>query len=73
MPGELPKGDKAVYVFLEMIALGFALGSVDSLMSGKPWYVTTGSLVLGIACFLAGIKWAKIKQKLLVGYINPVE
>lgn len=29
MPDELPSGDKAVYVFIEMIALGFVLYAIE--------------------------------------------
>lgn len=62
MPDELPSGDKAVYIFLEMIALGFALEAVTSFMHGDIWWKWTGALALGVLFLLAGVKWLQIKM-----------
>ncbi len=67
MPSELPSGDMAVYVFLEMIALAFVFGAVDAGVSGKPWYVWAGCSVLAVLFFLAGIKWPQIKRLERIG------
>jgi len=53
------------YVFIEMIALGFVLASIEAFVNGRPWFISLICLVCGLICFLAGIKWPKIK--LLVG------
>src|ERR1039458_7885766 len=63
MSDELPSGDKAVYIFLEMIALGFALEAVAALMRGDVWWKWTGALVMGILFLVAGIKSQQIKLK----------
>jgi hypothetical protein len=63
MPDELPAGDKAVYVFLEFFALGFALASVDRFVS-KHWSAGTVCLLLTLLFFVTGIKWTKIKLKI---------
>jgi hypothetical protein len=63
MPDELPSGDKAVYIFLEMIALGFALEAVASFMRNDVWWKWIGALVMGILFLLAGVKWPQIKLK----------
>ena len=62
MPDELPSGDKAVYVILEMIALGFILEAVPSFMRGDVWWRWVGALALGILFLVAGVKWPQIKQ-----------
>lgn len=51
MPDELPSGDRAVYVFIEMIALGFVLVAITA-------------LVLAIVFFLVGIKWTSLKSRI---------
>jgi len=70
---QLPTGNTAVYVFLEMIALGFALAAVDSLVNNKPLFISFGCLVLAVFFFLIGIKWPQIKHKVgpqFVRYLN---
>jgi hypothetical protein len=64
MSDELPAGEKAVYVFLEMVAFCFLLACVDALVGKKPWLIWLGCLVLAVAFFLAGIKWPKIRKML---------
>ena len=63
MPDELPSGDKAVYVFLEIMAFCFALASVDALVAAR-WIKSACFFLVAIAFFLAGIKWPKIKVSL---------
>jgi hypothetical protein len=65
MLDEIPKGDLALYVFLEMIALGFALAAVDSFVGGKPYYVYLGSLIAAIFFFVVGINSPALKAGLL--------
>ena len=60
MPDELPRGDKAIYVFLEMIALAFVFAAVERLFDGKPWQVAT-ALVAALVFFIAGIIWSQAK------------
>lgn len=60
MPDELPRGDKAIYVFLEMIALAFVFAAVERLFGGKPWQVVA-ALVAALVFFIAGIAWSRIK------------
>ena len=64
MSDELPAGEKAVYVFLEMVAFCFLLACVDALVGKKSWFIWLSCLVLAVAFFLAGIKWPKIKKML---------
>lgn len=59
---EIPTGDKAVFAFLEMIALAFAFEGVSSLLAGSPWPVCAGSLLGAVMFFVAGIKWSWIKN-----------
>jgi hypothetical protein len=63
MVDELPSSDKVVYLFLEMIALGFALEAVSSFMHGVSWWKWLGALVLSILFLLLGIKSPQIKLK----------
>jgi hypothetical protein len=60
---ELPSGDKAVYLFLEILAFCFALASVDAFVA-KHWLASAGYVVVAIVLFVAGIKWPQIKRKL---------
>jgi hypothetical protein len=57
MPDQLPSGNMALYVFLEMVALAFVFGAVEAFGNDKPWYICVGYLALGILFFLAAIKW----------------
>ncbi|HEV1995785.1 MAG TPA: hypothetical protein VGR03_15745 [Candidatus Acidoferrum sp.] len=63
MADELPSGDKAVYIYLEFIALGFALEAVAAFVRGDGWHIWAGSIVLSAVFLLAGIKWPWIKGK----------
>jgi hypothetical protein len=72
MPDQLPSGDMAVYIFLEMLALAFVFGAVDAFLSGKPWYISTGSLAVAILFFLAGIKWAKRSSLVVIAFLMSV-
>jgi hypothetical protein len=63
MAGELPSGDTAVYLFLEILAFCFALASVDALVA-KHWLASAGYMIVAVVLFVAGIKWPRIKQKL---------
>jgi len=63
MPDEVPSGNKAVYTYLEFIALGFALEAVAAFVRGERWHIWAGSMVLSAAFLLVGIKWPSIKGK----------
>jgi hypothetical protein len=73
MADELPSGDRAVYIFLEMIALGFVLTAIDTVVNGKAPIVWLSCFVLSIIFFLAGIKWPQIKQVLGEQFSDTVE
>jgi hypothetical protein len=60
MPDEIPNGEKAAYLVVEMIALGFFLGAVDALMRGDDWWKWVGALVAGIVFMVVGVKLPKI-------------
>ena len=61
MAEEIPTGDKAVFAFLEMVALAFAFEGVSALLNDRPWEIWIGSLVGALIFFLAGIKWPSIR------------
>lgn len=61
MADEIPTGDKAVFAFLEMVALAFAFEGVSALLNGGRWPIYTGSLICAGVFFVAGIKWPKLK------------
>src|SRR5208282_153945 len=63
MPDELPTGDKAVYVILEMIALALIFAAVDALVR-KSWFIGMGCFAAAVLFFLAGIKWPQLKARL---------
>jgi hypothetical protein len=65
MLDDIPRGDLAVYVFLEMVALGFVLDSVDSFLRGDHWPKWLGAMVLALVFFVAGIKGPAVKKRLL--------
>jgi hypothetical protein len=60
MLDDIPRGDIAIYVFLEMVALGFVLDAVDALMRGDPWRKWVGATVIGLIFFVVGLKWRSI-------------
>ena len=51
MSDELPAGDKAVYVFLEIIAFCFALAFVDALVAQKAFALSLRWLLLALFFF----------------------
>ncbi len=61
---EIPTGDRAVFAFLEMVALAFAFEGVNALLNGLSWLICTGAFFGAIVFFFAGIKWPTIKQLL---------
>jgi hypothetical protein len=73
MSDELPSGDKAVYIFLEMIALGFALEAVASFMHGDVWWRWIGALALGVLFFVAAVKWLQIKLIIAPRLVSTLE
>ena len=46
---ELPTGDKAVFAFLEMVALEPAFEGVSALLNGKDWMIVAESLAASLA------------------------
>src|SRR5450755_1211987 len=64
MADDVPSGDKAVFAFLELIALAFAFEGVSALLDGKPWTRWGGAGIATIVFFVAGIKWPSIKHRL---------
>jgi hypothetical protein len=73
MSDEFPSGDKAVYIFLEMIALGFALGAVESLLRGDVWWKWSGALLMGVIFLIAGVKWPQVKAQVGPRFATLVE
>jgi hypothetical protein len=65
MLDEVPTGDKAVYIFLEMTALGFVLEAVAALVRGDAWWKWAGAFLLGASFLLLGVKWPLLKEKLV--------
>ena len=61
MLDDIPRGDIAIYVFLEMVALGFVLDAVDALMRGDPRRKWVGATVIGLIFFVVGLKWRSIR------------
>ena len=56
MTDEVPSTKLAVYLFLEMIALGFALEAVAAFMRGAEWWRWLGAIGLGIVFMVLGVK-----------------
>jgi hypothetical protein len=54
MPDELPSGDRAAYLFLEMISLAFVFGAVEDLLAGK-LVICVVALACAVLFFLAAI------------------
>jgi hypothetical protein len=63
MIDDLPTGRVAVYIFLEMIALGFALEAVAAFMRGDVWWKWCGGLLLGIIFMVLGVASGRIITK----------
>jgi hypothetical protein len=64
MADEVPAGDKAVFAFLEMIALAFAFEGTSALLNGLGWQICAKAYVVAGAFFVAGIKWTRLKASL---------
>lgn len=73
MSDDTPSGDRAVYLFLEMIALGFVLAAVDTGVNGKPLQVWGSCLVAGLVFFVLGVKWAAIRQSISLQLVQIIE
>src|SRR5216683_8191372 len=63
MLDDLPNARLAVYIFLEMIALGFTLEAVAALMHGDSWWKWTGALIMGVVFMILGVKSAQIVKR----------
>ena len=63
MSDELPSGTRAVYIYLEMIALGFALEGVAAFMRGEALWKWAGALVVGALFLVAGVKSPQVRLK----------
>jgi len=63
MIDDLPTARLAVYIFLEFIALGFALEAVTSFMHGENWWQWAGALVLGVVFMVLGVKSESIIKR----------
>src|SRR6266853_5658978 len=63
MLDDLPNPRLAVYIFLEMIALGFALEAVAALMHGDSWWKWTGAFIMGIVFMVLGVKSSRIVER----------
>jgi hypothetical protein len=66
---DLPTARLAVYIFLEFIALGFALEAVASFMHGESWWKWVGALALGVVFLILGVKSERIIKR-FVHYLN---
>ena len=65
MIDETPSGDKAVYVFIEMFALGFVLYAIEeAFKDGVSWLKVAIAFALGLVFFLLGVNWIKLKSNL---------
>jgi len=60
MSDEVPSGDKAVFAFLEVIALAFAFEGVAALLRGEVRSFIL-SLIGAVFFFVAGVKWPWIR------------
>lgn len=74
MPDELPSGDRAVYVFLEMIALGFVLYAVEEgFNSSASWTKVSIAVILASLIYLLAINWTRLKQKLWPSLVKQID
>jgi hypothetical protein len=69
MIDDLPNSRLAVYIFLEMIALGFALEAVAAFARGDSVLKWVGLLVMGIVFMVLGVKSSRL-LKGIQGYLN---
>jgi hypothetical protein len=58
---EIPSGSKALFGFLEMVALAFAFEGVSALLNGRPWTIGASSLLFAALFFLIGVRIVWIK------------
>jgi hypothetical protein len=74
MSDETPAGDKAVYVFIEMIALEFILFSIEEAFKDQPsWTNVAIASTLGLLFFLLGVTWTRLKGRLQSGFVRTIE
>jgi hypothetical protein len=74
MPDETPTGDKAVYVFIEMIALGFVLYAIEEAFKDHPsWLKVVLAVVLGLLFFWVGVNWTQLKGRVSLGLARRVD
>ena len=52
MPGDLTSNDRAVFVFLDGLALALLFADVEWLTSGKPWPLATVFFVIAFVLAL---------------------
>ena len=62
---DIPRGDTAVYVFLEMVALGFVFAAIDTAVAGKRLLLSIALFGCAVIFFFAGIKWPTLKRKVI--------
>src|SRR5438552_17343631 len=72
MADEVPTGDKAVFAFLEMIALAFAFEGTSAFLNGHGWQICAKSFLAAAAFFVAGIKWARLKAVLGIKGVSTI-
>jgi hypothetical protein len=63
MLDDLPNPRLAVYIFLEMIALGFALEAVAAFMRGDDSWKWSGALIMGVVFMVLGVKSGNIVDR----------
>ncbi|MFZ0498380.1 MAG: hypothetical protein WAM52_04545, partial [Steroidobacteraceae bacterium] len=74
MAEQPPSGDRAVYTFLEMVALVFLFAAVETgVEQGKPPIVWGSCLVAGVISFIAAIKWGRIQTALGNQVVGMIE
>ncbi len=74
MPDDTPTGDKAVYVFIEMIALGFVLYAIVEAFKDHPSWAKVGiALVLGLLFFWVDVNWTKLKVKIRLTWVRRID
>ena len=76
MPGDLTSNDRAVFVFLDGLALASLFADVEWLTSGKPWPLATVFFVIAFVLALIAHNWSAIKPKFakrLAGLTSRIE
>ncbi len=64
MAEEPPTGDRAVFAFLELVALAFMFEGVSAFLNGKSVWELLGCATAALCFFLGGVKWPLIRAKL---------